>query len=190
MNELSLSWKEEYRYLSNDVDPRRRVDARIRMLDEMIDVDIYLDSNIRVTGVALSFNDVMIRYERGDKLIYSIFKGAHYKNAEEKNMWIDLLKNKDVLKSLINLDKEDVINKKLIIMLREYADKLESELGTLRAEIRIEKTGVCVRLLGYVDEKTFRHYISTCKKMSMLYESPVWCWHPSEKDLKRIRSSL
>jgi len=161
-----MKWYEERRYLNE-----KPSETKLKI----VDVDLHIDE-AHITGVGVLINgDVVIRYKRGDTLIY-----VFYKNDKEpvKSSDVSKLKSPDVLRRLIGGEEETV--KKIKEPLREYADKVEKELSQFPVEIKITMwpARVYVKLLHRVDKETFQRYISTCRQLGMKYEpqSSAWVW--------------
>ena len=156
-------WYEERRFLNGQPASESRI--------KIVDVDLHI--GVHITGVGVMINgDVVVRYKRGNTLIYAFYKCKEPLKSSE----VSRLSNPAVLEQILN--SSDEVYKKIETPLREYADKAEKELSQFPVELKITlwPARVYVKLLRHVDKETFQRYVSTCKRLGMKYEQATWFW--------------
>jgi hypothetical protein len=166
----AVRWAEERRYLN--AEPRA---GGVKF----IDVDVEVDGNARITGVARHGKYVVLRIRRGAVTAYVFYELL---DDVDKNMLTD----PEFLKQLAAVDSENEIIKKRIKELREFADKLEEKLRDLPVEIVATIASgkshghVEVRPARYMSRDEFERYTSICRSLGMRFDptSRVWVYVP------------
>jgi len=177
MADRKVRWVEERRYVNTS--PRE---------NGLKFVDVEIEGETRITGVARHGKYIILRAHRGSANIYIFYEllGNIDKNA---------LTDTEFLKRLVALDYENEIYKKRIEELRKFADKLEEHLRDLPVVVSVmlinERSHghVEVKLAQHVDGDAFQRYVSTCKALGMRFDSVsrVWIYVPEWSQYVTVR---
>jgi hypothetical protein len=164
-----MRWVEERRYVNA---PPRAVGA--------VFTDVEVETGgVRVTGVAEYGRYVVVRYVRGDAVVYAFYepRGAVGGGG---------LADAGLLRRLVALDWEDGVRRAMVAELREFADMVEGRLRGLPVEVVATMSGrrslghVEVRLARRVDADAFRRYADACRSLGMVFDraSRAWVYVP------------